>query len=144
LRKIKSGKMTGESFRLPFSIQNVYQGLAEAGGIISVRQEGLLLEFQVKDSFLGGLIKAKPRELLLRYTDIESIVTKSNIFRTVLKIRTHTLAAVADLPNSDRGEITLHLKRADRERAAQLVSRANLRISELRLSESERLGLYED
>ncbi|MCB0840951.1 MAG: hypothetical protein KDD99_29990, partial [Bacteroidetes bacterium] len=62
-----------ERTRLPFSIENVYGGFAKVNGILSVRKDILILEFQVKENVFGGLVKSRPKELNIPFRDLESV-----------------------------------------------------------------------
>jgi hypothetical protein len=135
--------MAQERYRLPFTIEEVYQGLARVGGLLSLTPEGILLEFEIKDSILGGVFRSKPRSILLPFHEIISTEVKSSLFRTVFLISVERLALLADLPKSERGEARLSIRRSDREIARQVEARIRFLISEMRLDPEERSGLLD-
>jgi hypothetical protein len=106
---------------LPFSIPDVYQGFAEAGGIIKASKAGLILEFEVKDA-LVGMLKSGINEVQIPTNEISFIDLKAGWFRTRLIIRTRSMATLGNIPGSKPGQIALRIARKDRDIAKRLVS----------------------
>ncbi|MDX1908615.1 MAG: hypothetical protein SF053_16380 [Bacteroidia bacterium] len=128
--------MANEKLRLPFSI-DVYQGLGRLDGLMSLQQDVLVLEFQIKDTLVGG-IRSRPKTLHLDLNEVDYVKYSQNLFGARFVIQAHTLAAVAAIPTADKGEVRLSIARKDREQARRMESHINLRISELRLDVHER------
>lgn len=138
--------MASQNISLPFSLSNVYGGFAKVKGLIHVHRNSLGIDYQSEDSIVG-LVKSKPQEIEIPYTEIQFVELKTNLFTTRLILRVSSLAAIADFPKpSSRkipaGEMRLSLKRSDRERARQAVSYINLRLSEIRLDKMDGEDLY--
>ena len=127
-----------ERTRLPFTIDNVYGGFAKVNGILSIRKDILILEFQVKENVFGGLVKSRPKELNIPFGDLESVEFKKNWFVANFYVRVYRLQDVSDIPGNEDGEIKLKIKRKDREKAATMASHIALRISEIRLDMMDR------
>ncbi|GAB4422823.1 MAG: hypothetical protein OHK0039_39120 [Bacteroidia bacterium] len=121
-----------ERLRLPFTIENLYNGLAQVDGILLTSRDSITLEFQVKDSFIGR-IKSGPKALHLPLKEIESVRFRKGWFDASFYIRVFRMAAIKDMPSSQSGEIRLKVKRGDRETALRVESQIALRLSELRI-----------
>jgi hypothetical protein len=117
---------------LPFSIPNVYQGFAEAKGILRTTENGLLLEFQVKDGVVG-VLKSGINEVHVTLDQLSNISLKAGWFRTMLHIRTRSMAALKGIPGNEPGQIALQIARKDRTIAQAVASGLMLRLSEKNL-----------
>ena len=115
---------------IPFTLPDVYQGLAEGHGRLSADEQGLMLEYRIEDA-LVGVVKSAVREIRIAYDDID------RWYRRRVVIQLHHMRAVADFPAAKSGRIILKISRAARERARELFSYSSLRISEARLRQFE-------
>lgn len=120
--------------RLPFFIDNLYGGFAKVNGILTANRQSLLLEFQVTDNVLGGLLKGQPKEIRLPLEAVASVEYKQNWFQARFYLRVYRLQDLANVPNAEGGEAKLSIKRKDRKLARSLVSSLNLQLSEIRLA----------
>ncbi len=109
--------------RVPFTVQQVYGGLATAYGIVRTDGRQLQFEFEIKDEFFGS-IKSGVKQAAFPLERVLWLKLRPGIFHDRLCIQTDYLAAVSEVPNSDRGLVTLHLRRSDRELAEAFVDRA--------------------
>jgi hypothetical protein len=134
--------MAREKFRLAFALEDIYQGLARGEGLLTLQDEGVMLEFQVKDT-LVGMMKSKLKQVVLPYPEILSVEVKSNIFRTIMILSVNRLSLLADLPNADRGEVKLKLRRKDKDMAFQIESRIQYLMSEMQLDPEDRTDIWE-
>ena len=130
--------MLSERTRLAFSIENVYGGFAQVGGLLRLTNDILIMEFQTKDSIFGGLLKSRAREVRLPLLEIESVEYRKKWFSTHIIIRVYRMGYLDNVPGSENGEVKLKLKKKDRNTAQNLVSHMNLRLSELRLDAQDR------
>jgi len=129
--------------RLAFSIENVYAGFAKVTGILRVVNDILSLEFETKENIFGGVLKSKPKKVNIPLLEIESISLKKTWFSTKLIIRVFNLGMLNDVPGTEKGEAIIKIRRKERKTAEALISKINLRISELGLDPHERGdGLY--
>jgi len=119
---------------IPFSI-SVYEGFAEAQGLIRF-DEGentLILEFQVKDGFVGFL-KSGLKEVRIPISEIESVRLKDRLWmKPVLIIRASQLSTLSDIPESSQGEVKLHVSRKNKRDARLLASNVMLTLSDYEL-----------
>ncbi|MDX2247900.1 MAG: hypothetical protein SF052_14035 [Bacteroidia bacterium] len=124
--------MLTERSNLPFSIEDVYAGFAKVSGILSVVRDHVILEFQVSDA-IGGIVKGKPKEIRIPLRSIESVQFKKNWFAANFYLRVYRMKDLEAIPTNRAGEVKLSIQRKHRERALQLASSMNLRLSELRI-----------
>lgn len=118
---------------LPFSIPNVYEGLANARGIARVASSELILEFEVKDGLLG-MFKSGVREVRIPFDDLADLELRKGWFSTRVCIRTRSMGAASQIPGSEGGRTLLHVAREDRRIAEVLVSTLLLNLSERELA----------
>jgi hypothetical protein len=124
--------MLTESITLPFRFPEVFHGFAEGGGVVRMTHDALVLEFQVRDGFLG-FFRSGIHELPLAFESMASVTLKKGWFTTRITIRAKSLKALQDLPVAENGDLVLKIARKDRALAEQLVSHLDLRLCELDL-----------
>jgi hypothetical protein len=117
---------------LPFTIPDVYEGLAAAHGIARSSEAGLILEFQVKDGFVG-MVKSRVTEVTIPFNEIISIELKEGWFKRRLFIRARSLATVTNVPGNHAGQVALKIARSDLRMAREMVSVLRLTLSEREL-----------
>jgi hypothetical protein len=108
------------SITVPFKLPDLYAGFAEGKGLAKASDSELILEFIVKDSVLN-LLKSGTKEIRIPRSEIDAIHHRQGWFSDKLRIRVKSIRWLADLPDSDTGEVTLHVARRDRTQAADLV-----------------------
>jgi hypothetical protein len=117
-----------ESTRLPFSLPNVYQGFAVGSGIATATSAGLILEFEIKDNFVGAL-RTGIQNISIPITELYSVVLKAGWFRTRLFVTTRSMTTLNGIPGSETGKLELRIARKDRAAAAGMVSMLMLSVS---------------
>jgi hypothetical protein len=128
--------MLTESISLPFDLPGVYQGLAEGRGMLRAHRDGLILEFQVKDSIFG-MLTSDVKEVTLPIEEIASLELRKGWIRTRITIRTTSLKTLSAVIGSQGAEITLRVSRKHRALAEELASMLNLRLCALDLKKME-------
>jgi hypothetical protein len=123
--------------QLPFTTDKAYKGFAAVEGILLVREERLVLEYQVKDNFIG-LLKSGTRQLPIPYGQLAKATCKRNLFRTQLQLQVNSMQILGEFPASQNGLIILKLKRRYKETAEDMEAYINLRIAEERLARAQR------
>jgi hypothetical protein len=126
--------MNGTSMSIPFRLPEIYHGLAEGHGRLHVGEEGLRLEFRVKDAVFG-VLKSRVKEVFIPYADIESFELKIGWFRRRLFIHTRSLQLVEDFPGDDDGCIILNVRKSPKDRIREIHSHITLHMSEQKLRE---------
>lgn len=77
-------------------------------------------EFVVKESVLG-VFKSGVKEIRVPNSEVDVIRLKRGWFGGKVFIRFKSMKWLADLPGCGSGQITLHVARQDRDRAADFV-----------------------
>ncbi len=111
--------------KLPFKIKDVFEGFAEAQGILTYNGETIDIEFQAKDSIIGA-IKSKIRKISIPQSEIEEIDFKENIFGCSLIIRVARMKSVEDIPKREAGEIKLSIAKKNIDLVLHLLSQIDL------------------
>lgn len=118
---------------IPFHLSNVNHGLAEVQGLIHIKNNHLILEFEVKDAF-GGFIKSDLKEIDIPFDEIESLTYKKGFWGGTVKIEGNSMRTFEEIPESEQGRCELKIKRKDRDQAQQSISSARVALSEHKLS----------
>ena len=121
---------------IPFESVDYNHGLQVAKGLLKLAKDGIDLEYQVQDSFVG-LIKSDVKSLHLDYEDLDSINFKKGWFSGKITLKTSSMRTLQDLPGNDLGECKLKVKRKHRDEAQNVISRARVQLSEHKLKKLE-------
>jgi len=106
----------------------VYGGLAEINGILRGGKEGLILDFELKESVLHALrLDAKVTTLPL--SEIAGIELKKGWFSRWLILRANRLETLRPLPGSKGAELRLKIARQNAAAAEELVSQVQLTLA---------------
>ena len=119
-------------FSVPFTIDDVYGGWAEAEGILSFDGSNFEMQFQTSDS-LVGVLKSDIKKVTFPMEDVGDIQFKKKFFSRSITIRFNDMEAAAALPNAKSGEIVLAVKRKHTMMALDLIAQAQLDLAESRL-----------
>jgi hypothetical protein len=125
---VRATMSTGET-SVPFSIPQAYGGFAECHGVVRCDAEGLRLEFESKDGFLG-VLKTPIRDLRIPLTDLQRIEFKPGWFSATLELQSRSLRTWEGVPGAEGSSLALDIARRDREAAAELASVVSLRVCE--------------
>jgi len=109
-----------QSITLPFKVPDLFGGFAEGKGVANARPSELTLELVVKESVLG-VFKSRVKEIRIPKSEVALIRFKRGWFGGRVFVRVKSMKCLADLPGCDSGQITLHVARQDRDRAADFV-----------------------
>jgi len=131
--------MLTSGYRLPFSVDNLYSGLARVEGLLSASKNDLTIEFQTQDNVLR-VFKGRTGSLTLSYGDLYRVELKANWFRRKLIIRPNSLQSLGNMPGIEEGAISLSIKRKNLHEAKELASYVAMRISEIRLEQMDEEG----
>lgn len=127
--------MTNSSYTIPFTSVIGELGLSEAHGLMKFSaKNGLVLEFQIKDSIVG-IIKSDVREINLKWDEIADFQLKKKWFSAVVTIRVNKMSVFEDLPGTKAGEFKAKIKKEDYESARNLQSSLMLLLSEKKIEQ---------
>ncbi len=121
---------------VPFEISNINHGLQKAKGILKVGREGIELEFEVQDAFLG-IINSGVQSVHLTYDKLESIRFKRGWFSGKIILEATSMRIFEGVPGTEHATCILKVARKHREEAQNIISKARADLSEYKLSELE-------
>lgn len=121
---------------IPFEIPNVNHGFQVAKGILKLRDQGIVLEFETKDAILG-VISSGVQTMTLRYEDLESIRFKKGWFSSKILLEATSMRVFEDLPGSEQATCELKVRRKNREEAEKVISTARMYHSEFKLDQMD-------
>ncbi len=110
--------------RVPFSIGDVYGGLAKAEGILRFDGQQLTFEFRVKDEFVG-VVSSGIKNISVPVSDILAVDLRSGWFNYTLELVTDQLATLHDIPRAESTRARLQIAKRDVPAASQLVHEVN-------------------
>lgn len=122
---------------IPFTLPEVYQGLAEGHGRASVDERGLHLEYRIEDAVFG-VLKSRVHEMNIPFEDIDDILFSDYWYRRRIVVHLRSMRSLANLPTSKSGRIDLKIARASRGRAREFFSYLSLQMSEERIRQLDR------
>ena len=106
-------------------------------GVLRLHSDGLILEFQMKDSLIG-LIKSDVRKVRIPFDWIDDVALRSNLFRTDLYISVSSVEGVADIPGYKEGRVRLRILRRHKKDARVMAHEASTMVSQSKLDRLER------
>ncbi len=121
---------------IPVRFPEIYEGFADAEGVLRISPDALTLEYQVKDSLLG-VVKSGVNTAVIPFDRIDEVDFRSNLFRTVLNVRVSSMQTVEDVPGSKQGKVSLKIPRRYKREAAEIAHEASIRSSQSKLDRLE-------
>ncbi len=119
---------------LPFTIDNLNGGFMKLEGVLRVKEDRLLFEFQKKDAVLEAY-QSDLKSVEIPLSEIDMLEFKKGWFSAKLILHGKSASSFKDLPGKDLVERVLKVKRKHREVAARISSNLNLKLSEKKLQE---------
>jgi hypothetical protein len=119
---------------LPFTIENLNGGFMKLEGILRVKHEHLMFEFQKKDAVLEAY-QSEVKSVEIPLSELEMLEYKKGWFSAKLILHGKSASSFRDLPGKDLIERVLKVKRKHRDVAASISSNLNLKLSEKKLQE---------
>jgi len=121
-----------ENLSLPFKIDEVFGGLAETQGILSLRESHLKLQYQTKDA-LFGMMKSAIKESRVSFGEIEEACFKKGFFSSKLTLRFSSMATLPGLKGEKPGEVCLKVEKKYADIARDFESKIRLQVADLLL-----------
>ncbi|XWN36254.1 MAG: hypothetical protein ROO71_09860 [Balneola sp.] len=119
---------------LPFIIDQLNGGFMLVEGILSVKSQKLFIEFQKKDAVMGAY-KSDLATVEIPFSEIDMMEYKKGFFSSKLIIHGKNARALTELPGDELTSRTLKVKKKNKEVAANISSKVNLELSEMKLKE---------
>ena len=123
---------------VPFQFPEVYGGLADSEGLLSISSDTLTLEFQIKDGLIGAF-KSGVKRVELPFAQIREVQLQSNVLGTNLTVTVDSMQLVEDIPNAKQGEFRMKFPRSHRKQAAALAREASIRVSQGKIEDLNRV-----
>lgn len=127
-----------KSRSIPFEIPDVNHGFVQVKGLLQVKDDKIVLEFDQKDSILG-ILKSDMKEVMVPYSEIDSMRIFKKWFQTRVEILGKSMKVFKDVPGAEQGRLLLKVSRKDRDLAEDIISSARVRLSEYKLDELDSL-----
>ena len=121
---------------IPVKFPEIYEGFADAEGVLRIAADALTLEYQVKDNLIG-VVKSGVKAAVIPFERIDEVDFRSNFIRTRLNIRVDSLQVVEDVPGAKQGKIVLKIPRRYRREAAEMAHEVSIRVSQRKLDRLE-------
>ena len=121
---------------IPVKFPEIYEGFAEAEGVLRISSDALTVEYQVKDNLIG-IMKSDVQTAAIPFDRIDEVDFKSNFIRTSLNIRVDSMQVVEDVPGAKQGKVSLKIPRRYRKEAAVIAHEASIRSSQSKLDRLE-------
>lgn len=119
---------------VPFEIPDINHGLKRAKGLFKLEKDGIELEYQLQDSFIG-VIKSEIKNFHLPYGELKNIRFEKGWFRTKIILEATSIRTFENLPGADHAVCTLRVKRKNWKEARDVVSKAMMQLSEYKLDQ---------
>lgn len=113
---------------VPFIVPDLYEGLADAHGLLRCEGDTLTLEFEVRDSLMG-VVKSGLKTVRVGLDQLVSIEYIRRWWGTRLVLRARTLEPLQEFPNFSAGTIRLKIARANRDIARKFAGEVNYRLA---------------
>ena len=121
---------------IPVKFPEIYEGLADAEGVLRISSEALTLEYQVKNNLIG-VVKSGVSTAVIPFDHIDEVDFRSNFLWTRLNIRVDSLQIVGDVPGAKQGKVILKIPRRYKREAAEIAHEASIRSSQSKLDRLE-------
>ena len=121
---------------IPVKFPEIYEGFADAEGVLRISSDALTLEYQVKDNLIG-IVKSGVSTAVIPFDHIDEVDFRSKFFWTSINIRVDSLQIVGDVPGAKQGRVRLKIPRRYKREAAALAHEASIRSSQSKLDRLE-------
>lgn len=117
---------------IPFEIPDVNHGFVEVKGLLHVKENSLVLEFDQRDAFVG-VIKSDLKEVSIPFSEIDSLRVIKKFWSMRVEISGTSMRSLREVPGSEQGRCVLKIKRKHRDEAIDVISSARVALSEYKL-----------
>lgn len=114
---------------VPVWIPQAYGGMAECHGALRLLADGLQLEYQAREGFLG-LLKGGVKEATIPWSGLVDLKLRRNWFTTRLLLIVKSVRHLDGVPGATGSQVLLGVERKHRQLARQLAFAVNLRLCE--------------
>lgn len=120
-----------DKYSFPFEVDEVVnKGLNKLVGVLSVCEDGIHLQYEVKDNTLG-IVKSKPKNTVIKYKDIANATFSKSFFSASLIIKTKSFLSVLGIDDINGSELIIDVKRKHAQEAQGTASFINSRVTDM-------------
>lgn len=119
-----------EKYYLSFTLNEpIFGGFGLISGMLSLTEDCLVLEYEVKDSILG-VIKSTPKKIKFQFSELISCDFNKSWFKSNLKIKTNIFLSTKGISGTNGNEINFKIQKSDSYLAYEFASVLNSKIAE--------------
>ncbi len=122
---------------VPFKMHDPDAMLTETEGLMQVYEDGLLLQLETRDAFIGHF--KRTRGIHIPLDEISSVDFRKRWYGTSLVIQVRNIEVLQEVPGSKLGRIRLKFKRRHRDAAENLALMLEDSLYDLQLGWDEEL-----
>ncbi len=121
---------------IPVKFPEIYEGFADAEGVLRISPDALTLEYRIKDNLIG-VVKSGVSTAVIPFDHIDEVDLRSRFLWTSLNIRVDSMQIVGDVPGAKQGKVSLKISRRYKREAAEIAHEASIRSSQSKLDRLE-------
>ena len=121
---------------IPVKFPEIYEGFADAEGVLRISPDALTLEYRIKDNLIG-VVKSGVSTAVIPFDHIDEVDFRSKFLWTSLNIRVDSMQIVGDVPGAKQGMVKLKIPRRYKREAAEIAHEASIRSSQSKLDRLE-------
>ena len=121
---------------IPVKFPEIYEGFADAEGVLRISPDALTLEYRIKDTLIG-VVKSGVSTAVIPFDHIDEVDLRSRFLWTSLNIRVDSMQIVGDVPGAKQGMVKLKIPRRYKREAAEIAHEASIRSSQSKLDKLE-------
>ena len=121
---------------IPVKFPEIYEGFADAEGVLRISPDALTLEYRIKDNLMG-VVKSGVSTAVIPFDHIDEVDFRSKFLWTSLNIRVDSMQIVGDVPGAKQGMVKLKIPRRYKREAAEIAHEASIRSSQSKLDRLE-------
>ncbi|MEM0997474.1 MAG: hypothetical protein AAGN35_10360 [Bacteroidota bacterium] len=111
--------MGNQSLSLHFKTEKVYEGFAQMEGVMTTTEQGLRMEYVIKDNFIG-VLKGNKKSILIPYGAIAEVDYKRNLFVSRFRISVNDMEVLGKFPGAKNGRLSLKVMRRNKDMALRM------------------------
>ena len=108
---------------LPFRISETHAGFGRCEGVVHLEAGKLIFEFQSK---VAGILKSDIKMVEVPVDELATVTYKGGLFANKGTIQFKSLRHTQAFPKADGNEVTLEVKRRDRDAAQEFVKEVRM------------------
>ncbi len=108
------------------SISDLSKGIFEIDGLLSFEDNELLLEYRTTQFMRRSDNGPRLKSCRIKLSDLQDVDYREKVFSTIMTFSPRRLTSIEGVPGDHSAGLTLHVKRKNRHKAAELISEIQL------------------